>query len=108
MEQASQDYAYYQTEYLKLLRRARIKDTSVWLHQVRALIEEREMMQLRQGLVGRRKALRERLDYNRELARTAQAEVTQVSGKYPRYREEILGLVSEYERKQKAAGFAGR
>ena len=104
MEQASQDYVYYQKEFLKLLRQARIKDTSVWLHQVRAVIEEREIMRLRQGLVGRRKALRERLDYNRELARTAQAEVTQISRKYPRYKDEILGLISEYEKKQKTEG----
>lgn len=108
MEQASQDYVYYQKEFLKLLRQARIKDTSVWLHQVRAVIEEREIMRLRQGLVGRRKALRERLDYNRELARTAQAEVTQISRKYPRYKDEILGLISEYEKKQKTEGAVRR
>lgn len=108
MEQASNDYVYYQKEFLKLLRRARIKDTSVWLHQARAIIEEQEMMRLRQELFGRRKALRERLDYNRELAKTAQAEVTEISRKYPRYKDEILGLIAEYERKQKTAGAVRR
>lgn len=104
MERASQDYVYYQKEFLKLLRNARIKDTSVWLHQARAIIEGQEMMRLRQGLFGRRKALRERLDYNRELAKTAQAEVTEISRKYPRYKDEILEWIGEYERKQKNTG----
>lgn len=104
MEQASNDYVYYQKEFLKLLRRARIKDTSVWLHQARAIIEGQEMMRLRQELFGRRKALRERLDYNRELAKTAQTEVTQISRKYPRYKDEILGLIAEYEQRQKNTG----
>jgi len=104
MERASRDYTYYQKEFLRLLRTARIQDTSVWLHQVSAVLEEPERMRLRQGLVGRRKALREQMDYNRALAKAAQAEVTDISGKYPKYREEILGLISEYERKQKKPG----
>lgn len=103
MEKVSKDYVYYQKEFLKLLRRARIRDTSVWLHQVDAVLEEKEMTLLRQGLVGRRKVLREQMDYNRRLAAAAQTEVTDISEKYPRYKEEILALVSEYEKKQKAA-----
>ena len=43
------------------------------------------------------------MDYNRQLAAAAQTEVTEISGKYPKYREEILELISEYERKQKEA-----
>ena len=101
MEQASRDFAYYQKEFLRLLRQARIRDTSVWLHQVSAVLDEHEMVRLRQGLVGRRKALREQMDYNRELARAAQAEVTDISGRYPKYKGEILALISEYEGKQK-------
>ncbi len=104
MEQASKDYIYYQKEFLKLLRRSRIRDTSVWLHQVGAILDEQQMTELRQGLVGRRKALREQMDYNRELAGAAQREVTDISGKYPKYKGEILELISEYEKKQQTAG----
>ena len=98
LEQVSKDYVYYQKEFLRLLRQARIRDTSVWLHQVTAVLDERNMMELRQGLVSRQ------MDYNRELARAAQAEITDISGKYPRYKGEILVLISEYEKKQKKAG----
>ncbi|MBD5549590.1 MAG: hypothetical protein HDQ96_00200 [Lachnospiraceae bacterium] len=102
-EQVSKDYIYYQKEFLKLLRQARIRDTSVWLHQVSAVLDEKEMTKLRQEFVNRRKVLREQMDYNRELTEAAQAEVTDISGKYPKYKEEILELISEYERKQKTA-----
>lgn len=101
LERASKDSDYYQREFLKLLRQARIRDTSVWLHQVDAVLEEQEMIRLRQGLVGRRKVLREQMDYNRQLAAAAQTEVTEINGKYPKYKEEILGLITEYEKKQK-------
>lgn len=97
LERASNDYVYYQKEYLKLLRGARIRDVSVWLHQVGAVLHERERMELRQGLVARRKELRERMDRGKRLAAEAQAEVTDLSSKYPRYKDEILGLISEYE-----------
>lgn len=109
-ELASKDYIYYQKEYLKLLRQARIRDTSVWLHQVGAVLHEREMSDLRQGLVSRRKALREQMDYNRQLAAAAQAEVADLSKSYPRYKGEILELIAEYENKQKAGstGFQKR
>lgn len=102
LAKASKDFVYYQKEYLKLLRQVRIRDTSVWLHQVGAVLREKEMTELRQGLVSRRKVLREQMDYNRQLAAAAQAEVTNLSGKYPRYKEEILELVAEYEKKQKS------
>lgn len=108
LAKASKDLVYYQKEYLKLLRQVRIRDTSVWLHQVGAVLHEREMTELRQGLVNRRKALREQMDYNRRLAAAAQAEVTDLSGKYPRYKGEILELIAEYEEKQKAGGAGPR
>lgn len=104
LAKASKDFVYYQKEYLKLLRQVRIRDTSVWLHQTGAVLREKEMTELRQGLVNRRKVLREQMDYNRQLAGAAQAEVTNLSGKYPRYKEEILELVAEYEKKQKSGG----
>lgn len=100
MERDSKDYIYYQKEFLRLLRQSRIRDTSVWLHQIGAVLDGEEMKQLRQGLVGRRKALREQVDYNRALAKAAQAEVTEISGKYPKYKEEILELITDYEKIQ--------
>lgn len=102
MEQTSKDYLYYQKELLRLLRLSRIRDTSIWLHQTAAILDKREMVELRHSLLGRRKALRDQIDYNKRLAEAAQAEVTDISREYPRYRDEILGLIEEYERKSGA------
>ncbi len=99
MEQASRDFVYYQKELLRLLRCSRVKDTSIWLHQIPAILDRREMVELRHNLNSRRKALREQMDYNRNLAKAAQDEVKEISEKYPHYRGEILGWISEYEGK---------
>ncbi len=107
MEQASKDFIYYQKELLRLLRQSRIRDTSVWLHQTAALLDIREMSKLQQGLINRRKVLREQMNYNRELAGEAQDEIKAICTEYPRYREEIMEWISEAERgmeKGKAGG----
>ncbi len=107
MEQASKDFIYYQKELLRLLRQSRIRDTSVWLHQTAALLDIQEMSKLQQGLINRRKVLREQMNYNRELAGEAQDEIKAICTEYPRYREEIMEWISEAERgmeKGKAGG----
>lgn len=99
MEQLSKDSVYYQKELLRQLRQSKIRDTSVWLHQTPAILDKREMVELRHNLLGRRKALREQIEYNKELAGAAQSEVTDISRKYPRYQQEIMSLIEEYESK---------
>lgn len=101
MEQASKDFVYYQKELLRLLRQSEIKDTSIWLHQTAALLEKEEWEVLRLNLTGRRKALREQMDYNRELAGEAQTEIKAICAEYPRYREEIMGWITEAENNMK-------
>lgn len=97
MEKASKDFVFYQKELLRLLRQSGIRDTSVWLHQTEAILEEEEKTKLRNSLSARRRVLRDQMDYNKELASAAQTEVTDLSRQYPQYKEEILRWISEYE-----------
>lgn len=84
-------------ELLKLLRRYRIKDPTVWLHQTDALLDKKEMVEIRHGLIVRRQALRKRMDYNRDtIAGSAQKEIKDLVDSYPRYAKEILGMVDKY------------
>lgn len=98
LERASQDYTFHQKELLRQLRQSQIRDTSVWLHQVPAIVDAREMVELRHELNTRRQALREQMDYNKKLAQSAQKEVTEISRDYPQYADEILAMVGEYEK----------
>lgn len=97
--QAEHELDIYQKDLLHELRRYQVKDPMVWLHQIPALLDKKEMVEIRHGLIIRRQSLRRRMDYNKEvIAGNAQAEIKDLVEKYPRYAKEILGIVGEYEK----------
>ena len=81
------------------LRRYQIKDPMIWLHQTDALLDKREMVEIRHQLIIQRQTLRRRMDYNREVvALNAQNEIKDLVEKNPKYAKEILDIVSQYEK----------
>ena len=71
----------------------------IWLHQTAALLDKKEMVEIRHNLIIRRQSLRKRMDYNKEvIAAKAQAEIKDLVENYPRYAKEILGIVGQYEK----------
>lgn len=97
---AERESDIYQKELLRILRRYQIKDPAIWLHQTAAILDKKEMVELRHNLIIRRQSLRRRIDYNKEVvAHNAQAEIKELVSRYPKYASEILRTVDEYERK---------
>lgn len=97
--QAERDLDMYQKDLLHELRRYQVKDPMVWLHQIPALLDKKEMVEIRHSLIIRRQSLRRRMDYNKEvIAGKAQAEIKDLVEKYPKYAKEILSIVDEYEK----------
>ncbi len=82
---------------LYILNHNKISDASVWLHQVAALIDPREMVEVRHNLNLRRQKLREQMEYNELVAKESQEEIKELVEEYPKYAKEILKIVEEYE-----------
>jgi len=98
-KQAEKELDRYQQDLLHELRRYQVKDPMVWLHQIPALLDKKEMVEIRHNLIIRRQSLRRRMDYNKEvIAAKAQAEIKDLVEKYPRYAREILDIVDDYEK----------
>lgn len=93
-----QDMDENQTALINILRRCRLQDPSIWLRQARALIDSKEMVEIRHNLILRRQKLRKQMEYNAKAAQEAKGEVKDIVEKYPEYAEKILDLVSEYEK----------
>ena len=83
---------------IKLLRSCNVADPAIWLHQAEALVDSKEMVEIRHGLIIRRQKLRKQMEYNAKVAQEAQDEVRDIVAKYPEYAEKILDLVSDYEK----------
>ncbi len=93
------DLDYTQQELIKILRRYQIKDPAIWLHQTEAILDRKEMVEIRHGLIIRRQSLRRRMDYNKDMvAGGAQKEIKELVNRYPQYGKEILETVEKYEK----------
>ena len=82
----------------KILRRYKVQDPNIWVHQAVALYDYNEMVEIRHSLIIRRQKLRNQIEYNNQIAQNAQNEVRGVVAGYPEYAEKILDLVAEYEK----------
>lgn len=101
-QQAERELDQHQKELLHTLRRYQVKDPMIWLHQTRAILDKKEMVEIRHNLIIRRQSLRRRMDYNKEvIAGKAQAEIKDLAEKYPRYAKEILNIVDQYADSEK-------
>lgn len=100
MRKAELDLDYSQQELLQMLKRYQIKDPAVWLHQTEAILDHKEMVEIRHNLIIRRQSLRRRMDYNKEVvAGGSQKEIKELVEQYPQYAKEIMTTVEEYEKK---------
>lgn len=96
---AELDLDYNEQELLQILKRYQIKDPAIWLHQTEAILDPKEMVEIRHNLIIRRQSLRRRMDYNKEVvAGSSQKEIKQLVERYPKYAREIMKTVEEYEK----------
>ena len=81
----------------------RLQKLSLLFHQTAAILDKKEMVEIRHNLIIRRQSLRRRMDYNKEMvAGKAQAEIKDLVDKYPKYAAEIVGIVEQYAKNEKA------
>lgn len=100
LRKAERDLDYNERELLQMLKCYQIKDPAIWLHQTEAILDRKEMVEIRHNLIVRRQSLRRRMDYNKEVvAGGSQQEIKTLVDKYPQYAKEIMKYVEEYEKK---------
>jgi uncharacterized integral membrane protein len=91
--EAESRVSFYQKELVSLLRRYRIKTPERWIHQVSAILDGREMVELRHELIIRRQTLRKQMDENTMLAKQIRNEIMDVAASFPKFAPEILEMV---------------
>ncbi|WP_026653956.1 hypothetical protein [Butyrivibrio proteoclasticus] len=98
LEDAERNLDANQKDLVYILRHYRVKDPDIWLHQVEALVNHNEEVEIRHSLNVRRQSLRKRMEYNRDIvAGNAKLEIEDMARQYPNYTQEILDMVSRYE-----------
>lgn len=99
-EKFEKNEVIYQEELAKLVRTLRkygISDPEMWIHQVDAIVDSREMVESRHGYITRRQQLRKQMEYNQNLAKEASEAIKAVIKEHPDSAERIMKLVNIYE-----------
>lgn len=95
-EHLKEDLEFYYEKLIKILHQYRIKDPEIWTHQAKALLDPREMVEVRHSLIARRQKLREQIEYNEQIANNAKNKIKTLEKKYPKYSSEIAAITSRY------------
>ena len=93
-EETEEELRFCNQDLLRTLRQYQIKIPEIWPSQVMALVNKKEMVEVRHSLISRRQSLRKQLEYNRELAQKAQNIIKQIANDYPQDAKDILQKVS--------------
>lgn len=88
---------YYQKQMVSRMNNYRVNSPERWVGHPEALLDPREMVEMRHELIVRRQALRKQMEYNNGVADTARKEIMDIVSKYPAYAGEILAMVDKYD-----------
>ena len=93
---------YYNEKLLDFLKEQELKDCEIWLGQVIAITDDREMVEIRHRLNGQRQKLREQIAYNQSIQKGLVEEIDHMIAKHPENKKEIMEVVRPYSRNKEA------
>ncbi|SES64457.1 coiled-coil domain-containing protein [[Clostridium] polysaccharolyticum] len=80
---------FYNNALIKELRQRNIKDCDIWIYQAAALIDNREMVEIRHRLNERRQKLRERIDFNYKVQNNGLSMLKNSMEKKPEWKQKV-------------------
>lgn len=86
----------YNKQLTQELRLCELTDPEIWIYQAIAIIDNKEMVEVRHRLNVRRQKLRERIDYNNKIKERSNEEIQKILNKNPEQKEEIIKLLERF------------
>ncbi len=94
--QSSGDLKVYQDELIANLQQANVYDCMIWLQQVIALVDKREMVEVKHSLNVRRKRLRNQMKQNEEARQNSFVCVKGILTEHPELKEQAREALTSY------------
>ena len=92
--------SFYQNELIHELKTYGIADSEIWIYQPSAILDPKEMVEVRHRLNVRRQKIRERIDSNNQQREQALKEIQSIRTNYPESEEEAARLLRQYRIKE--------
>ncbi|MBO5237782.1 MAG: hypothetical protein J6B50_03285 [Lachnospiraceae bacterium] len=90
------DLRVYQEEVVANLKQAGVWDAEIWLQQILALVDKREMVEVKHSLNVRRQKLRERMKQNEEARQNSLVCVKGILTEHPELKEQAREVLTSY------------
>lgn len=87
---------FYNNELVQELKKVGIKDAEVWIYQPNAIIDQREMVEVRHRLNVRRQNLRDRIETNTKQREEALITIQSLIMEFPESQMEAIQLLNRY------------
>ncbi len=84
-------------ELYQMLKHYHINDPTVWVYQPGVLVYDDEAKDIRKQLIVQRQRLKKGIDFEMYNLETAKKELEGLVREYPKYAEDIISIVGEYE-----------
>lgn len=97
-ERTNDDLEYFRGRLVRELAQYKLHDTQVWVSQAAALVNPKEMVEVKHALVNRRQKLRKHMEYNTEVLKKQRTEAEQMLDKVEDMRpqaEKILAAIDK-------------
>ncbi len=96
--QANEDLEYFSEKLVRLLNQYRLYDAGVWVNQSYALVDKKEMVEVKHNLIVRRQKLRSRIEVNVLNVKNRRAEMEKVLKQQNLYTPEIREIIDSIDR----------
>ena len=88
---------FYHNELIQELKKFGIADSEIWIYQPTAILDSREMVEVRHRLNVRRQKLRERIELNNKQREEAIELINSIIKEYPDCEEEAIRILKSYK-----------
>lgn len=94
-----EDLDFFQKDMLRILRKYNLYDPTIWIYQYEALLDPKEMVEIRHKYNVRRQKLRKQIENGERLSDKSMEEIRRMVLEYKQDSAKILSLLDEYEEK---------
>ena len=95
------DLLFYSEQLVKNLRLMKLKDPTIWPQQANAILDNREMVEIRHRLIERRQKIRDLLEQNSKVMEDIKQEILKITENNQEYAKEILDIVNNFKQENR-------
>lgn len=97
-QRTNEDLEYFNGRLVRMLSAYRLYDASVWVSQAHALVDPKEMVEVKHGLIARRQKLRARIEYHLSILQEQKKEAEQLLDKVGDMRPKVEQILLAIEK----------